>query len=138
MRNLPLQIAEEFTEVAIGEWTDRAFADLQVEALWTQFNSFRSTTTAPTGELMLEVQARAMRKLMELRAQHEFVAIVTHGDVIRTTFAHFLGVHLDLFQRIEIDPASLSLLELGENFARVRLLNASSSGSPLELTVQNQ
>ena len=40
MRNLPLQIAEEFTEVAIGEWTDRAFADLQVEALWTQFNSF--------------------------------------------------------------------------------------------------
>ena len=87
---------------------------------------------------MLEVQARAVRKLMELRAQHEFVAIVTHGDVIRTTFAHFLGVHLDLFQRIEIDPASLSLLELGENFARVRLLNASSSGSPLELTVQNQ
>ena len=47
--------------------------------------------------------------------------------------AHFLGMHLDLFLRIEIDPASLSLLEYGEDFAIVRMLNAPSSGSPLEL-----
>ncbi|CAN5309889.1 histidine phosphatase family protein [soil metagenome] len=138
-RKLPLQIAEEFTEIGVGEWTDRAFADLHAETLWAHFNSFRSCTTAPGGELMLEVQARVVRKLVELRAQHEFVAIVTHGDVIRTAFAHFLGVHLDLFQRIEIAPASLSLLELGADFARVRLLNAPSTGSPLELpTVRQQ
>jgi probable phosphoglycerate mutase len=65
--------------------------------------------------------------------------IVTHGDVVRAVMAHFLGMHLDLFFRIEIDPASLSLLELGDDFAIVRLLNAPSTGSPLELpSVRNQ
>lgn len=132
-RNLPLQIADAFTEIGLGDWVDRTFTDLAAEQLWGHYNSFRSSTTAPEGELMLEVQARVVRKLTELRRQHELAVIVTHGDVIRTAFAHFLGVHLDLFQRIEIDPASLSLLELGDNFACVRLLNAPSTGSPLEL-----
>lgn len=132
-RNLPLQVADEFTEIGLGGWTDRAFTELAQEQRWSHFNSFRSSSSAPDGELMLEVQARVVRKLVELRSQHQFVVIVTHGDVIRTAFAHFLGVHLDLFHRIEIDPASLSLLELGENFVHVRLLNAPPTGSPLEL-----
>jgi broad specificity phosphatase PhoE len=132
-RGLPLQFADEFTEINFGEWVDRAFTDLSAEQLWGHYNSFRSCTTAPGGELMLEVQARVMRKLTQLRGQHEFVVIVTHGDVIRATFAHFLGVHVDLFLRMEIDPASLNLLELGDNFVRVRLLNSPSTGSPLEL-----
>ena len=134
-RNLPLQVADEFTEIGLGDWTDRAFTDLAGEQLWGHYNSFRSSTTAPGGELMLEVQARVVRKLVALRERHQFVVIVTHGDVIRTALAHFLGVHLDLFQRIEVDPASLSLVELGENFVSVRLLNAPSAGSPLELPV---
>ena len=132
-RNLPLQVADEFTEIGLGDWTDRTFTDLAAEQLWGHYNSFRSSTTAPQGELMLEVQARVVRKLTELRRLHDFAVIVTHGDVIRTAFAHFLGVHLDLFQRMEVDPASLSLLELGDNFVYVRLLNAPSTGSPLEL-----
>ena len=132
-RDLPLQIDDAFTEVNVGEWEDRPFAELAGEPLWNQFNAFRSSTCAGSGELMLEVQARALRKLNELRAQHDFVVIVTHGDVVRAVMAHFLGMHLDLFFRIEIDPASLSLLEFGEGFAVVRLLNAPSSGSPLEL-----
>jgi broad specificity phosphatase PhoE len=131
--NLPLNVAEEFTEVAVGEWNDRTFADLAGEEHWQHFNSFRSSTAPPNGELMLEVQARVLRKLTALRGQHQFVLIVTHGDVVRVTFAHFLGMPLDLLFRIEIDPASLSLLELGANFAHVRLLNAPSTGSPLEL-----
>ncbi len=132
-RNLPLQVVDEFTEIGFGDWTDRAFTDLAAEKLWGHYNSFRSSTTAPGGELMLEVQARVVRKLTELRARHQFVAIVTHGDVIRCAIAHFIGMHLDLFFRIEIDPASLSLLELGDDFARLRLLNCPSTGSPLEL-----
>ena len=132
-RDLPLQLADEFTEIAFGGWADRSFTELANEQHWAYYNSFRSSVTAPGGELMLEVQARVVRKLTELRDRHEFVVVFTHGDVIRTAFAHFLGVHLDLFQRIEVDPASLSLLELGENFVSVRLLNAPSAGSPLEL-----
>lgn len=131
--NLPIQIAEEFTEIEFGDWTDRAFANLNDVSEWRHFNTFRSSTAPPNGELMLEVQTRVLRKLSELRVQHSFVAIVSHGDAIRATLAHFLGVPLDLFQRIEIDPASLSLVECGDDYVRVRLLNAPSTGSPLEL-----
>ena len=130
---LPLQIDAAFDEIGLGEWEDRQVAELAEEPLWKRFNSFRSSTAPAGGELMLEVQARALRKIAELRGRHEFVVIVTHGDVIRAVMAHFLGTHLDLFFRIEIDPASLSLLEFGDGFAAVRLLNAPSAGSPLVL-----
>lgn len=131
--NLPLHVADEFTEIGVGDWEDRAFDELSQQPLWNQINTFRSSTPFPNGELMLEVQVRAIRRLNELRGRHHFVVIVTHGDVVRAVMAHFLGMHLDLFLRIEIDPASLSLLEYGEDFAIVRMLNAPSSGSPLEL-----
>jgi probable phosphoglycerate mutase len=131
--NLPLQIAEEFTEVNFGDWTNSTFDELSAAPLWPHFNSFRSSTRPPNGELMLEIQARVLRKLAELRAQHQFVAIVSHGDVIRATLAHFLGVHLDSFQRIEIDPAASSLVEVGDDFVKVRLLNLPCEGSPLVL-----
>lgn len=130
---LPVQIAEEFTEIDFGDWTDRPFVELNDIPEWSHFNSFRSSTAPPKGELMLEVQTRVLRKLSELRGKHQFVAIVSHGDAIRATMAHFLGVPLDLFQRIEIDPSSLSLVECGDDYVRVRLLNAPSTGSPLEL-----
>ena len=130
---LPLQTHDAFTEIRVGDWTDQAFTALASVELWQQYNKFRSSTCAPRGELMLEVQARVVRKLIDLRARHDFVVIVTHGDVIRCAVAHFAGIHLDMFFRIEIDPASLTLIEIGSDFARVRLLNAPSSGSPLEL-----
>ncbi len=130
---LQLQIAEDFTEVDFGLWTNQTFDDLSAVPLWRQFNAFRSSTAPPEGELMLEIQARVLRKLAEIHARHEFVVIVSHGDVIRATLAHFLGIHLDAFQRIEIDPASLSLVELGADFVKVRLVNAPWTGSPLEL-----
>jgi broad specificity phosphatase PhoE len=87
----------------------------------------------PGGESMLEVQTRVMRKLYELRDKHQFVAIVTHGDVIRAIVTLVLGMPLDLIHRIEIDPASLTLIELGTDFARVRLLNDPCESTPLRL-----
>ena len=131
--NLPLQVAEEFTEVDFGDWTNFTFEELSAVARWRLFNSFRSSTRPPNGELMLEIQARVLRKLAELREQHQFVAIVSHGDVIRATLAHFLGVHLDSFHRIEIDPAASSLVEVGDDFVKVRLVNLPCDGSALVL-----
>jgi probable phosphoglycerate mutase len=131
--NLQVQTAEEFTEFDTGEWTNRSFTELAEIPLWRQFNSFRSATRPPGGELMLEVQVRVLQKMREIREQHQFVAIVTHGDVIRAAAAHFLGMQLDLFLRIEFDPASLSIIEWGDDFAHVRLLNAPGEGSALVL-----
>lgn len=131
--NLPVQNAEEFTEIDFGDWTNCTFSELAEIPRWRRFNSFRSVTAPPNGELMLDAQARVLRKLEQLRQQHRFVVIISHGDVIRATLAHFLGMHLDLFQRIDIDPGGISLVEWGDDFACVRLLNAPCGGSPLEL-----
>ena len=121
---LELQIDAAFDEFDVGEWTDRTFADLDRDAVWRRFNAFRSCTRAPRGELMLEVQARVVRRMCELRAQHNCIAIVTHGDVVRAALTHFLGMHIGFYAQIEIDPASISLIEWWDDFARVRMMNA--------------
>jgi broad specificity phosphatase PhoE len=123
---LSLQIAEEFNEIEFGDWTNCEFQELRKNREFQIWNSFRSFSAAPRGETMLEVQARVVRKLSELRACHRFVVIFSHGDVIRATMAYALGVAVDLFQRIQIDSASISVMELGEDFLQVRLVNGGS------------
>jgi broad specificity phosphatase PhoE len=120
---LLLQIAAEFNEIEFGDWTNRTFAELDRLPEWQLWNSFRSVAAPPNGELMLDVQKRAVRKILELRRLHKFVAIFSHGDVIRAVLIHFLGMHIDLYARIEIDCASFSLVELNENVIRVVSVN---------------
>ena len=109
-RRLDVRPCEEAIELGFGDWTSGAFADLEAETGWRRFNSFRSFTRAPGGELMPEVQTRIVRAIERLRLAHpgESVALISHGDVIRAAVAYFLGVPLDLFQRIEIRPVSIS------------------------------
>jgi probable phosphoglycerate mutase len=120
---LPLQIADEFNEIDFGDWTNCPFVRLDDVPEWQRWNRFRSAAFTPGGDSMLAVQTRALAKISEVRTRHSFVAVFTHGDVIRAVLAHFLGVHLDLFQRIEIDPASASLIELHATSVRVRCVN---------------
>ena len=128
---LAVQNAEEFNEIDVGVWTNRTVAELENVPEWQRWNSFRSGAVAPGGESMVAVQGRAVAKVRELRTQHSFVTIFTHADIIRAVLAHFLGVHLDLFLRIEIDPASASWIELYEAAVRVRLVNGSVAGPEL-------
>jgi broad specificity phosphatase PhoE len=78
-----------------------------------RFNSARSLTRAERGELMLDVQHRAVTALFDLRTQYPFgtVAIVTHGDVIRSILLFALGMPIDFDHRIEIWPARVTLLD---------------------------
>jgi broad specificity phosphatase PhoE len=124
----PLHIAPEFDEVNAGDWTNRSFADLDQLPEWQRWNNFRGSTLPPNGELMLEVQRRAVAKILSLRDQHGFIAIFSHGDVIRGVVAHFLGLHVDLFARLEIDTGSLSLIELSRASVRLRCVNALPDG----------
>lgn len=112
-------------ELDFGHWTGKRLAELEREERWRLFNSFRSGTRIPGGELMLDVQARAVGVLLELRAHHpaEHVMVVTHGDVIRAVLCCLLGMPVDFFARLEISPASLSRVELGERGARVLCFN---------------
>jgi broad specificity phosphatase PhoE len=123
---LPLQTADEFNEIDFGDWTGHAFADLDRLPQWQRWNSFRSSTVAPNGESMLEVQGRGLRKMFELERQHRVVAIFSHGDLIRAILAHFLGLHLDFIDRVEIAPASVTLVDVNGNGARISLVNGTA------------
>jgi broad specificity phosphatase PhoE len=115
--------------VEVGDWTGLTFDELQTRPEWRRFNTVRSLTRIPGGELMLEVQARIVSELECLRQRHpeQVVAVVSHGDVIKGAVAHCAGVPLDLFQRIEIAPASVSVLRLGDHGPYIQRVNDTGS-----------
>ena len=108
-----------------GAWTGRRIAELESEPRWRLFNQYRSGTRAPAGELMVESQARIVTELECLKARHpgETIAAVSHADIIRAALVYYLGLPIDLHQRIEISPASFSILELNDWGPRVLKLN---------------
>ena len=88
----------------------------------------------PEGEGLLEVQYRAVQALEKLHRKHdkETIVVVSHADVIKLVLAHYLGVHIDLFQRIAVSPASVSLLHLSsKGFVRVLRVNDDGPLQPL-------
>jgi probable phosphomutase (TIGR03848 family) len=124
--DIPIQISPAFHEVDFGDWTGLNFSDLCHLPQWTEFNTFRSGTRVPNGELITEVQSRAVSEIETLYHKHwgKTVAIVSHADVIKTILCYYLGLPLDLMTRIEISPASLSIIELHEYGAKVTKLNS--------------
>jgi probable phosphoglycerate mutase len=122
---LDVQIADELNEIDFGDWTNRKLTELHGLEAWRQFNQFRSGSRIPNGETMIEVQSRMLGLIERLCAVHatETVALVSHGDPIKATLAHYLGVPLDLFHRIEISPASVSILKVEPYGPQVLLVN---------------
>jgi probable phosphoglycerate mutase len=121
-----VQISEALGEIRCGEWTERRIADLDAhDPLWQRFNVFRGGTRAPGGELMIETQTRMVNELLRLRRRYgaEKVACVSHGDPLRAVLGYFLGSPMDLFARIEVSPASISVLRLHDWGAQVLSLN---------------
>jgi probable phosphoglycerate mutase len=127
-KTLPVQIAEGLNEIDFGDWTGRTLAELDRLPEWREFNSFRSGTRIPGGETMMEVLARATGELGRLQQAHpaptDVVALVSHGDVLRGIICHALGIAPDLLQRIELTPASVSVLVREGAGNRVLLLNS--------------
>lgn len=118
-------VSEALDEIDFGEWTGRSFAELDRDPHWQAFNRHRSSTTIPGGELLLEVQARIVRLIEDLSERHpeHRLALVSHGDVIRSALLHHLGMPLDFIHRIEVSPASMSMLMLSKGEASVLALN---------------
>ncbi|MGI8508082.1 MAG: histidine phosphatase family protein [Gemmatimonadaceae bacterium] len=103
-------------EIDFGEWTGCTFDELKLVDQWKRFNAHRSTTRIPGGETMLEAQARAVAAVEALRVNHPAVSVVavSHSDMIKAVLAHYAGIALDDLMRIEIAPASVSILSLTE------------------------
>ncbi len=105
------------TECDYGEWQGRPLRELAREKLWATVQSQPSAATFPGGESLAAMQARAVAAVRRhdaaVEAQHGPGAIwvaVTHGDIVKAVLADALGMHLDLFQRLAVDPASVSVI----------------------------
>ena len=110
-------------EIDFGAWAGERFDDLATQPGWAAWNSARSLAPTPGGETMLAVQARAVAAVMRQRAGGGTVVAVSHADVIKAVLAYVLGMPLDLMHRLDIGPASRSVIVLGQAFARVEAVN---------------
>jgi probable phosphomutase (TIGR03848 family) len=122
------------SEVDYGDWTGRKVGDLAQEPLWKVVQQHPSAAVFPAGEGLANVQARAMAAIREhdarISAAHGPNAIwlaCSHGDVIKSVLADALGVHLDGFQRIVVDPCSVSVVRYTET--RPFVLKVNDTGS---------
>jgi probable phosphomutase (TIGR03848 family) len=124
-RGLRITARKDLGEVHYGDWTDRSLAELRKDRLWPAVMHLPSTVRFPDGESFLEAQHRAVAELDRIAAAHpeQTVACFTHADLIRLVLAHYLGVHLDLFQRIAIDTCSVSVLAVGGHMPMLLKLN---------------
>ncbi|OBJ77195.1 MSMEG_4193 family putative phosphomutase [Mycobacterium paragordonae] len=110
-------VEEQLAEVDYGEWTGRKLSELVNEPLWRVVQAHPSAAVFPGGEGLAQVQARAVAAIREhdrrLSEQHGGDALwvaCTHGDVIKSLIADAYGMHLDSFQRVNADPASVSVI----------------------------
>jgi probable phosphomutase (TIGR03848 family) len=122
-------IDEELTEVDYGSWSGKKLAVLSRNKLWKIVQESPSRMYFPKGEGIAQMQSRAMKSVHEAISSKAKGAavIVSHGDVIKSIVASALGMHLDEFQRVVIDPASVSILDYSSTKPRVLLLNDSRS-----------
>ena len=125
-----VESCEDLGEVRYGRWTNRSFKTLRRTRLWTALQQCPSLVRFPEGETLREVQSRATEVVERLRLQHprDIVCCVSHADVIRLIAAHYLGVHIDLFQRITIGPASITAIHVTDGGPLVLSMNAPSLG----------
>jgi len=124
-RGLQMQIEPRFIEVDFGGWTNRRFADLAGDPHWQLYNAYRGVSRPPQGEGLIDVQARTVEALLELheRHPHEVVAIVSHADTLRAILLYFLGMPVDFVQRLELSPARISVLQLGDGAPHIIQVN---------------
>lgn len=120
---------DELGEVEYGEWEGKKIKKLARKPQWRAVQFFPSRMRFPQGEALREVQFRAVQAIEEIAAQHEkeTIVVVSHADIIRLVLAHYLGVHIDLFQRLVISPASASVLHLSPD-GMVRVLRFNDDG----------
>ncbi|MGI8313130.1 histidine phosphatase family protein [Saccharopolyspora hattusasensis] len=116
-RGLSPVVEPDLVEVDYGEWTGRKISELVGEPLWKVVQQHPSAAVFPGGEGLAQVQARSVAAVRahDRRLPADVVWLAcTHGDVIKSVLADALGLHLDAFQRIVVDPCSVSVVRYTE------------------------
>jgi probable phosphomutase (TIGR03848 family) len=134
-------VDDRLAEVDYGDWTGRKIAELAKEPLWRVVQAHPSAAVFPEGEGLAQVQARAVSAVREhdrrLAQEHGGDALwvaCTHGDVIKAVVADAYGLHLDGFQRITADPASVTVVRYTE--LRPFVLHVNHTGARLSAALR--
>jgi probable phosphoglycerate mutase len=124
-QGLPVTALDALIEMDAGTWTNRTLGGLARTKLWQRIQHVPSSATFPGGESFASANARLVLALADVAARYPKgrVALVTHSDSIRMLLAHVAGAHLDLFQRMVVDTASVSVVSVGEGPPRLLLAN---------------
>jgi len=127
-RGLAVQSRQGLIEIDFGRWTGKKLTELTDDPEWKKFNVLRSVTRAPGGDLMLDVQRRMTDELQAIHAEYPegTVAVFSHQDTIKAALLHYLGMPVDHFLRIQIDPVSVSVLQVAAWEVRVLSMNSGS------------
>jgi 2,3-bisphosphoglycerate-dependent phosphoglycerate mutase len=132
---LRVRTDRRLVECDYGDWTGRRLRDLAKEPLWRTVQAQASAARFPGGESLPEVSGRAVAAVRDrdaaVAAEHGDDAVwlaVSHGDVVKAVLADALGMHLDAFQRIVVEPASLSVVRYTPLHTFVLTMN-STAGS---------
>ena len=118
-------VNDAFAECDYGDWSGAALSELATEPAWEIVQWQPSAAQFPQGETMAQMAHRATHGVRELVREHPdgFVWIVTHGDIIKAIVADALGMHLDHFQRLVVDTASVTVITYAPRRSFVERLN---------------
>ncbi len=122
---LTVQLLDGVKETDCGDWTGQPLDELSKTDLWQQVQGCPSLFRFPGGESFAEIQARMVAAVDFIRLAHpeQSVAVFSHADPIKLAVAYYLGTSLDLFQRIEVSPASITELVFDPHRPRLARLN---------------
>lgn len=129
----PAKVVSErgLVECDYGAWQGRPLKDLAKEKLWKVVQQHPASVTFPEGESMAAMSSRAVAAIRRHDAAveaehgpHAVWAAVTHGDLVKAILADALGLHLDQFQRLHVDPASMSVVRYAAGASTVLTSNS--------------
>ncbi|MGW0790768.1 histidine phosphatase family protein [Streptomyces sp. NPDC002911] len=141
--DLALHTEDRISECDYGEWSGRKLAELSDEPLMEVVQQHPSAAAFPGGESIRAMQARAVEAVRDWNARIEAehgedatYVMCSHGDIIKSLVADALGMHLDLFQRIQADPCSVTAIR----YTRLRpfLLRLGDTGDFASLSPREQ
>ena len=120
-----VEVVDAVDEIDMGCWTGQEFTALEADPAWVEWNERRGSAVPPGGESMSNLQRRVVGHLEQLRAENTdaVIAIVSHAEPIRAALMYYLGIPLDKFFEVTVDPASISTLTMSRRRTRVARLN---------------
>jgi broad specificity phosphatase PhoE len=121
----PVELREDLDEIDFGSWSGKTFVELNQDPAWRRWNEQRLVAITPSGESMEAVQKRVCGCMRELCRTHagQTVVLVSHADIIKSAVCSVLGLAADGGFRFDIDPASISVLVMGDWGAKLLRLN---------------